>query len=192
MEEVTAAAVQIVTAGPDWPAIAAGISAGLVGLAGIGGTFWQGKRAREAASADLQASLNATAANLKASIEAERDRAGLAEKRRVYAQCFIRLDAARESKTREVIYRGDASTNWRPSEDDIRAHDEAMIAALNAVSELELIAPPDVAEQAVYALSILPGGSPVEANIWNRARHDLRSAMVADLGEPVGPFEPSP
>jgi len=37
---------------------------GAVGLVGIGGTLWQGKRAREAQTADVKAKLDATAENL--------------------------------------------------------------------------------------------------------------------------------
>jgi hypothetical protein len=55
--------VQVVSTGTDWPAIVAAISTGVVGLAGIGGTLWSGKR----------------------SITAEDRRAQLAEKRRIYA-----------------------------------------------------------------------------------------------------------
>src|SRR5215471_18310757 len=83
--------MEVVTVGPDWPAIAAGITTGVVGLAGIGGTLWQGKRSREAQTADLKASLDATADNLKVGINAENERARLAEKRRIYARCTTAL-----------------------------------------------------------------------------------------------------
>jgi hypothetical protein len=58
---------------------------GAVGLAGIGGTLWQGKRSREAQSADLKVSVDATAENLKLSIAAETERAYVVDKRRIYA-----------------------------------------------------------------------------------------------------------
>src|SRR5215469_3518258 len=61
---------------------------GAVGLAGIGGTLWQGKRSREAQTADLKTSLDATADNLKASINAEKERARLAQKRQMYVDCM--------------------------------------------------------------------------------------------------------
>jgi uncharacterized protein YbjT (DUF2867 family) len=75
--------VQVVTGGTNWPAIIGAISTGVVGLAGIGGTLWQGKRAREAQTADLKTSLDATAENLQRSLNTENERARLAEKRRI-------------------------------------------------------------------------------------------------------------
>jgi hypothetical protein len=62
--------VEVVTAGTDWPAIVAAIVTGLVAIIGIGGTAWQAKRGREAATADLNASLTAATTNQNANIKA--------------------------------------------------------------------------------------------------------------------------
>jgi hypothetical protein len=61
--------IQIVTGGTDWSAITAAIVTGVAAIVGIGGTAWQAKRAREAASADLKASIDAAAANTRAEID---------------------------------------------------------------------------------------------------------------------------
>lgn len=45
---LTSPAITVITTGTDWPAIVAGISTGIVGIAGILGTVWQGKRAGDA------------------------------------------------------------------------------------------------------------------------------------------------
>ena len=65
--------VHVVTSGggTNWPAIVAPIAAGVVGVAGIIGTAWQGKRGREAQSKDLRDSINTAADNLRDSIDAE-------------------------------------------------------------------------------------------------------------------------
>jgi hypothetical protein len=82
VEDAISPVVQAVTVGPDWPAIAAAI---VVGLAGIGGTLWQGKRSREAQTVNLKQSLDAATENLKIGIGAEKERMQLTEKRRTYA-----------------------------------------------------------------------------------------------------------
>jgi hypothetical protein len=69
----------------DWASILPGAITGVVGLAGIGGALWEGKRTREAASRSLQSSLDAAAENLASSAKAEDMRAYDAEKRRIYA-----------------------------------------------------------------------------------------------------------
>src|SRR5438552_300981 len=58
--------VQAATTGTDWPAIAAAVSTGVVGLAGIVATFLSGKR----------------------TINAEDARARLAQKRQMYVGCL--------------------------------------------------------------------------------------------------------
>jgi hypothetical protein len=178
------AGIQIVTTGPDWPAIAAAISTGVVGLAGIGGTLWQGKRAREHASTDLTTGLEATTDDLKLSIKAENSRARLMEKRRVYAHFTGMLDAAYALVTGEMFY-PDTATVLK-SEDIIRARHEAMIAAHNGFSELQLIAPAEVRSAALVTIKILTERG-IKPDVWNSRRKNLRERMRTDLGEPVEP-----
>lgn len=180
------AAIQIVTTGPDWPAIAAAISTGVVGLAGIGGTFWQGKRAREHASTDLETSLKATSDNLELSIKAEHDRARLMEKRRVYAHFTGMLDAAYALVTGEMFYPD--ATSVLKSEDIIHARHEAMIATYNAFSELQLIAPEGIRYAALMIVKILTERG-IKLDVWNSRRKYLRERMRTDLGEPVEPVK---
>jgi hypothetical protein len=75
----------VISGGTNWPAIVAPLAAGVVGVAGIIGTAWQGKRGREAQSKDLQNSIAAAAENLQLTVAAEDRRAHVAEKRQVYA-----------------------------------------------------------------------------------------------------------
>jgi len=70
---------------------------GVVGLAGIGGTLWQGKRSREAQTADLKASLDAATDNLKLSISTEDRRNRRTEKRQIYAACLASINAVAPS-----------------------------------------------------------------------------------------------
>ncbi len=85
--------VQVVTAGTDWPAIIAAIVTGLAAVIGIAGTAWQAGRARQAASADLKTSMQATTENLGASIEAEDRRALRSQKILVYSEFQSALDS---------------------------------------------------------------------------------------------------
>jgi hypothetical protein len=130
-------------AGPvDIGAVVSGGITGIVGLAGIAGTAWQAKRGREAALADLRASLDAATANLRLSIAAEREQIHEAEKRRVYAsyissvnkvlfgimelEAIVRLGVMKErpDKSMEIL------TELTTMED--------------ILAEIELIAPQDI------------------------------------------------
>src|SRR5262245_31553900 len=123
MREAIAAAVPVVTVS-DWPAIVTGIVIGVVGLAGIAAVYWQGKRAAEAASE-----------NLRRSIDAENERAQLAEKRRIYAACQAAFTAMRiESITHRVAYQPPPSQAQRDAAE--LALNQVRRAMLNAVGEL--------------------------------------------------------
>src|SRR5215470_453593 len=118
MREAIAAAVPVVTVS-DWPAIVTGIA-----LAGIAATYWQGKRATQAASE-----------NLRNSIDAENERARLAEKRRIYAACQAAFTAMRiESITHRVAYQPPPSQDQRDVAE--LALNQARRAMLNATGEL--------------------------------------------------------
>jgi hypothetical protein len=223
--------------GMDWSAVATAA----VGIAGIAGALWQGKRAREAASNDLQQNLKAASENLLTTINADNERARLSEKRRIsacrikgrkaylppifgvlapkqsqilrrwsfdqglcdrliYAGCLAAINAANLASSthkdaRNARNAGD-EPKWTNEEARMEAWSEAEKARtdmLDAVMELELIAPEDVMQHARQArehliqywvetsdgaepdYSLLPSGRGV-------LRH-LRSAMRTDLGK---------
>ena len=185
MIDVIAPVVQVVTSGVDWPAIAAAIATGVVGIAGIVGTSWQGKRAREGQSKDLRASIDAAAENLKLSIGAETERARLTEKRRIYAQCLGAFGGLMAAATKSDLYREMDPLN---QESDIaqNEHAVALIAAHDALSQLQLIAPTPVQDRASKFMgSLLVVGERGDSE----ARKQLLMAMRADLGEPVSKEE---
>ena len=92
VDQVLHPVIDVVTAGTDSQAITAAIVTGIAAVVGIGGTAWQAKRARQAASADLQKSVDAAAANLLVGINAEDVRADRAVKRQIYSQFQAALD----------------------------------------------------------------------------------------------------
>jgi hypothetical protein len=180
------------TTGTDWPAIVAAISTGVVGLAGIGGTLWQGKRAREAQTADLKGSLDATAKNLRLGINAEDNRARIAEKRRIYAAYQAALSELAAAVFHNVSLDISASHDERT---------EAQVKILKArekvfatVSEVHLIAPKNVAKLAANAGGSMmklmrliekseSGDYESDLGEGNTIRESLYAAMRADLGE---------
>jgi hypothetical protein len=185
MREAIAAAVQVVSVS-DWPAIVTGIVIGVVGLAGIAATYWQGKRATEAASESL-----------RRSIDVENERARLAEKRRIYAACQAAFTAMRiESITHRVAYQPPPNQDQRDAAE--LALNQARRAMLNAAGELLLIAPMGVRKLATdlndsylsYITATVRGASldePTEPA--GHMQNQLYDAMRADLGEPVEPAE---
>lgn len=187
MWEAIAAAVPVVTVS-DWPAIVTGIVIGVVGLAGILATYWQGKRAAEAASE-----------NLRSSIDAENERARVVEKRRIYAACQAAFAAMRiESITHRVAYQPPASQRQRDAAE--LALNQVRRAMLNATGELLLIAPMGARKIAAdltdsylsYITATVRGASldePTEPA--GRMQNQLYDAMRADLGEPVEPAKPA-
>jgi hypothetical protein len=179
MLNVTAPGVQIVTAGVDWPAIAAGISAGVVGIVGILATLSQGKRAREAASSDLHRSLDATNKNLITTINAENERARLATKRQIYTKCLGSLSVLVQAWYDDVANRG------QPAERQVASDSSAsaLIAAYNAVAEVQLTAPDHIGHLAVRALTTLMDAKRqgLDNFSWRESREPLLQAMQKDL-----------
>jgi hypothetical protein len=187
MREAIAAVAPMVTVS-DWPVIVTGIVIGVVGLAGIVATYWQGKRATEAASKSL-----------RASIDVENERARLAEKRRIYAACQAAFTAMRiESITHRVAYQPPANQRQRNAAE--LALNQARRAMLNATGELLLIASTGVRKIAAdltdsylsYITATARGASldePTEPA--GHLQNQLYDAMRADLGEPVEPAEPA-
>jgi len=187
MREAIGAAAQVVTVS-DWPVIATGIVIGVVGLAGIVATYWQGKRAAEAASE-----------NLRSSIDAENERTRLAEKRRIYAACQAAFTAMRiESITHRVAYQPPSNQRQRDAAE--LALNQARRAMLKATGELLLIAPTGVRKIAAdltdsylsYITATVRGASldePTEPA--GHMQNQLYGAMRADLGESAEPAEPA-
>jgi len=186
MREAIAAAVPVVTVS-DWPAIVTGIVIGVVALAGIVAVYWQGKRAAMAASE-----------NLRRSIDAENQRAQLADKRRIYAACQAAFTAMRiESITHRVAYQPPPDQAHRDAAE--LALNQARRAMLNATGELLLIAPTDVRKLAAdltdsylsYTTATVRGASldePTEPP--GHMQSQLYDAMRADLGEPAESAQP--
>ena len=187
MREAIAAAVPVVTVS-DWPAIVTGIVIGVVALAGIAATYWQGKRATQAASE-----------NLRNSIDAENERARLTEKRRIYAACQAAFTAMRiESITHRVAYQPPPSQDQRDAAE--LALNQARQAMLHVTSELLLIAPEGVRKIAAdltdsylgYITATVRGASLAEpTEPAGQLQNQLYDAMRADLGEPVEPTGPA-
>jgi len=188
MREVIAAAVQTVSVS-NWPVIITGVATGVVGLAGIVATYWQGKRATETASESFRRSIYAAG-----------ERARLAEKRRIYAACQAAFTAMRiESITHRVAHQPPPDQAQRDAAE--LALNQVQRAMLNATSELLLIAPKDVNKLAEdltdsylsYITATVRGASLEEPT--GPAAHmqsQLYDAMRADLdesGEPAAPAD---
>jgi hypothetical protein len=160
---------------------------GAVGLAGIGGTLWQGKRAREAQTADLKASLDATSENLRLSLSAENERARLAEKRRIYVTCMAAIGEITNAISKLDITRDEGGGH---REAVLIEHSATLTNLLNAVSEVLMVAPKSVMQLArrtytIIVEDVLPGdNSEKDAARFRQVRDQLLMAMRADLGEP--------
>jgi hypothetical protein len=150
--------VQVVTTGTDWPAIIAAITTGVVGVAGILATYWQGKRGQEAASKNLSTTINA-----------ENERAHLAEKRRIYARCLTTL-----WELENAIATGGSTNDVLTAEQTTAA-----VSAITVQYELRLIAPSNVykAENDVIIALMHQDGN--AGNLLD----ECPAAMRADLGE---------
>ena len=119
VNQVLPPVIDVVTKGTDWPAIIAAIVTGVAAVLGIGGTAWQAKRGREAASGDLQAGIGAAD-----------KRALQAEKLRVYSQFHGTLD--------EVVVRAVRSDARTTGKADLN---NALTAMYRATAAVRLIAP---------------------------------------------------
>jgi hypothetical protein len=194
----------------DWTTYIPSAVTGVVGLAGISGALWQAKRAREAAAkdakanreaaaSDLQTSMSQTANNLVVSINAEDKRANVATKRRIYATC---LAAFQQAARTAVNYRTARTTQ---SEEErkplIQKQEDAQDKMHQAIGELFLIAPHDIAQLAdklsktllsfMAATHIGPPFQGPAAKEAGQIQSALVRAMRIDLGEPVNVPEPS-
>ena len=172
--------VQVVASGTDWPAIASGVAAGIVGFAGIAATYMQGKRSQRVQSDDLRASLDATAKNLQTSIGADNERAELAARRRLYGHCMGTFLLATDSARLARLHSTD------PLDRFSAAYNSALVSALSAIYEVILSAPPevgDLASEALGNLMALRSGAEDSDRKCVNAQVDLLAAMRKDLGE---------
>ena len=139
--------IDVVSGGVDWASIAVAGATVVAAIGGIWGTARQASRGREAAAEDLKKSLDAAAANIRLNIIADDERARIAEKRRIYAACqasFIAMIGPVIRHRREFS----AATTPEQREAARSRLDTPRAAMFNAVSELRLIAPPDIGELA--------------------------------------------
>ena len=154
--------VQVVTVS-DWPAIVTGIITGIVGLAGIGGTLWSGKR----------------------SINAEKAHSQREEKKQVYASCMAAFSNASMLIAKRHTHEEFGGGPEKPPLTDEYA--EAISALLAKVTEVQLIAPLNISSIAdrAYSLTLASNKDLDKFNESREARKELIMAMRADLGESV-------
>lgn len=174
--------VQVVASGTDWPAIASGVAAGVVGVVGIVATYLQGKRSQQTQSTDLRVTLDATAKNLQTSISADNERAELAARRKLYGHCMSSFAIAMDSARLANRHSKD------PLDRFAAAYNNALVNALSAIYEVILSSPADVGNLASEALgsltSLRSGGEGSDEKCVN-AQVDLLAVMREDLGEPL-------
>jgi hypothetical protein len=158
----------------DWAIVVTGV----VGLAGIGGTLLS---ARMAARSAVE--------NLRTSISAEDARAKVAEKRRIYASCLAAL-GAHATANAFPLTTVSPEAGIRFQEEIIRTRSTAM----NAVFEVQLISPSEVAGLAnITLLALLNADLDTQTPEIAKAIGTLMGAMRRDLGErDATPDVPSP
>jgi hypothetical protein len=170
----------------DWASIAPAAITGVVGLGGIGASLWQAKKGREAASADLKESLDASTASLISSIDAENKRVREAEKRRLYAASL----AAFNEMISALIEHSTSSRESGRQEGPLSRTARAQESMNRTLEELMLIAPQDVGVLAVdlsnFFVEFIRTAGPNDrpnAKLAGQMRTGLVRAMRDDLGE---------
>jgi hypothetical protein len=175
---------------------------GAVGIAGIAGTMWQGKKSRESQSKDLKLSIDAAADNLRLNVKAEDERARVNEKRRIYARFVASLDNLEKAAFdyRESLFSPDGQ---RPKTEDYLKASQALT---NALAELMLIAPENVGtlarNSAMYFWDLVANKSDIAkyparlselAAEYGKLADRLYDVMRADLGEKTSfPYRTAP
>jgi hypothetical protein len=164
----------VTSSGTDWSAVVAPLVTGVVGLAGIIGTAWQGKRGREIQSKNLQDSMAAAADNLRLTIAAENRRAELAEKRRVYAAHL----AACTEVHRAVIKKNSPLADKEAANLE---YGKAVADVVAATAVVSLIAPSRVSDLAESASEKAGLQKPGGQDEYFSVRDQLIAAMRDDL-----------
>jgi hypothetical protein len=116
-------------------------------------------------------------AGLRLGIAADNDRAKVAEKRRIYAACLTALSDDLSAAIRRETFANTEETG---------KYGAALLTALNAVSELQLVAPSEVGRcggTALVRLNHLKHFTDEARQAFVRALVELTKAMRADLGE---------
>jgi hypothetical protein len=169
----------------DWASLIPAAITGVVGLGGIGGTLWEGKRTREAAFRDLESSLATATQNANESINAEDRRAYVAEKRRAYSA----LNAAIEHLWFVVTSSQDFTTEPGRSN-----YNEAMDALWGTCYAVQLIAPASVYLLAREITDMLTafGAARVKDREASRPRRfdSKREQLVRDMRADLDQDEP--
>jgi hypothetical protein len=157
----------------DWAAVTSTAITGAVGIAGVAGAIISARIAGK--SARDSAGLN---------INAEADRARLAEKRRIYARALGALDSAALAVVAARSWRAQADSGEDSAEAlakaaESRANANALLGpAHNAVSELRLIAPGTAGALASKALTNVD-----DFTVYADLQKELFEALRADLDE---------
>lgn len=158
---------------------------GAVGVAGIGGTVLAARMTNKSQTA-----------NLVLSIDAENERARIADKRRIYATCLATLENVLPTIVTLRMLVADEQSDYetfKAAVAEMKAADTAMSVA---VSELRLISPAKVsslAEELSQHLRefLIDAKDGVNEGVsesklteaWTRLERQLYDAMRADLGE---------
>jgi hypothetical protein len=153
----------------DWASVTSTAITGAVGIAGVAGTIISTRIASKSATKDLQLSINT-----------ENERANKAEKRRTYAACQAAFD---EMTMAAVVV-------WHRAFKDDEARDKAQMksdqardAMYQKISEVRLIAPPDVHKIAREVADQLLSYDGQTSDEISSLRLKLFQAMRVDLDE---------
>jgi hypothetical protein len=142
----------------------------ITGIVGVGGT---------ALGAWLNGRMQTK--TLRLGINAENERARLAERRRVYAHSLAAIDKLHMTGVKEVAYRGKVPNDALMA--TIRERFDALNVLHVVVSELELIATGEVWRLVNQIVPLLLDYQNLNQVDYQRLRNGLRVAMRADLGE---------
>jgi mannose-6-phosphate isomerase class I len=155
----------------DWASVTSTAITGAVGIAGVAGTILAAKIASKSATKDLQLS-----------IHADNERANKTEKRRIYAACQAVFDEMTIAAV--VVRHRDFKDNKEARDKAQMKSDQARDAMYQKVSEVRLIAPPDVHNTArEIADKLIVYNAGIDDDEIPGLRLKLFQAMRADLWE---------